>query len=70
MEVDLLDDIGDVRVGECQVPEGPREAPELSQISNKRLGRAETLACVSTSAKTGLQLTMPARSRMLRANWH
>jgi hypothetical protein len=36
MEVDLLDDVGDVGAGEHQVLEGPGEAPELSQISNRR----------------------------------
>jgi hypothetical protein len=33
---DLLDDVGDVVVGERQVLEGPGEAPDLSQISNRR----------------------------------
>jgi hypothetical protein len=36
IEADLLDDIGDVGVGERQVLEGPGEAPELSRISNGR----------------------------------
>jgi hypothetical protein len=36
MQSDLLDDIDDVGVGECQVLEGPNEAPKLSQISNMR----------------------------------
>jgi hypothetical protein len=41
MEVDLLDGVSDVRVGEHHVLEGPSEAPEVSRISNKRprLGR-------------------------------
>jgi hypothetical protein len=33
---DLLDGVGDVRAGECRVLEGTSEAPELSQISNRR----------------------------------
>jgi hypothetical protein len=36
MEVDLLDDIGDVGASEHQVLEGPGEAPELTWISNRR----------------------------------
>jgi hypothetical protein len=36
VEADLLDGIGDVRAGECQVLEGPSEAPEVSRISNRR----------------------------------
>jgi hypothetical protein len=36
VEADLLDGVGDVRVGECQVLEGPSKAPELSWISNRR----------------------------------
>jgi hypothetical protein len=36
MEADLLDGVGDVRVGERQVLEGPGEAPELSRIGNMR----------------------------------
>jgi hypothetical protein len=36
MEANLLDDVGDVGVGECQVLEGPGEALELSRISNRR----------------------------------
>jgi hypothetical protein len=34
VEADLLDNRGDVRVGERQVLEGPSEAPELCRISN------------------------------------
>jgi hypothetical protein len=37
VEADLLDGVGDVRVGECQVLEGPNEAPKLSRINNWRL---------------------------------
>jgi hypothetical protein len=36
VEADLLDDVGDVRVGERQVLEGPNEALEVSRISNRR----------------------------------
>jgi hypothetical protein len=36
MEANLLDGVGDVGAGECQVLEGPGEALELSQISNRR----------------------------------
>jgi hypothetical protein len=36
MKTNLLDDVGDVGVGEHQVLEGPGEAPEMSQISNRR----------------------------------
>jgi hypothetical protein len=43
MQSDLLDDIGDVGVGECQVLEGPSEAPKLSQISNMRRGSGRDL---------------------------
>jgi hypothetical protein len=38
VEADLLDDVGDVGVGERQVLEGPGEAPKVSWISNRRLG--------------------------------
>jgi hypothetical protein len=36
-EADLLDSVGDIEVGERQVLKGPREAPKLSQINNRRL---------------------------------
>jgi hypothetical protein len=36
MKANLLDDIGDVGVGERQVLEGLDESPELSRISNRR----------------------------------
>jgi hypothetical protein len=36
MEADLLDRAGDIRAGEHKVLEGPGEAPEVSQISNRR----------------------------------
>jgi hypothetical protein len=36
VEADLLDDVGDVGVGERQVLEGPSEDPEVSWTSNKR----------------------------------
>jgi hypothetical protein len=36
MQTDLLDGVGDVGAGEHEVLEGPGEAPELSQISNRR----------------------------------
>jgi hypothetical protein len=38
VEADLLDSVGEVGAGERQVLEGPDEAPEVSQISNKRSG--------------------------------
>jgi hypothetical protein len=38
MEADLLDGVGEVGVGECQVLEGPDEASEVSRISNRRPG--------------------------------
>jgi hypothetical protein len=38
VEVDLLDGGGDVWTGDCQVLEGPGEAPEVSQIYNRRPG--------------------------------
>jgi hypothetical protein len=38
VEADLLDDVGDVGAGECQVLEGPGKAPEVSRISNRRPG--------------------------------
>jgi hypothetical protein len=34
VEADLLDDVGDIGAGECQVLEGPNEAPEVNRISN------------------------------------
>jgi hypothetical protein len=43
VEGDLLDDVGDVRMGECQVVEGPDEAPEVSQICNRRPGGGRDL---------------------------
>jgi hypothetical protein len=36
VEANLVDGIGDVGAGECHVLEGPGEAPEVSQISNRR----------------------------------
>jgi hypothetical protein len=36
VEADLLDDVVNVGVGEHQILEGSSEAPELSQISNRR----------------------------------
>jgi hypothetical protein len=36
VEVDLLYSVGDVEARERQVLECPREAPEVSQISNRR----------------------------------
>jgi hypothetical protein len=36
IEADLLDDKGDIGVGERQVLEGPGEAPKLSRIYNRR----------------------------------
>jgi hypothetical protein len=41
MKANLLAGIGDVEVGKYQVLEGPDEAPELSQISNRRLRSGE-----------------------------
>jgi hypothetical protein len=38
VEADLLDNVCDVRVGERHMLEGPSEAPEVSQISNRRPG--------------------------------
>jgi hypothetical protein len=47
VEVDLLDDVGDVRMGERQVLEGPSKAPEVNQISNRRPGLGRDLGmCV------------------------
>jgi hypothetical protein len=43
VQEDLLDDIGDVRKGECQVLERPGEAPEVSRISNRRSRLGEDL---------------------------
>jgi hypothetical protein len=36
VEADLLDGVGDIRAGECQVLEGLSEAPKVSCISNRR----------------------------------
>jgi hypothetical protein len=36
MKANLLDSVGDVEAGECQLLEGPGETPELSQISNRK----------------------------------
>jgi hypothetical protein len=38
MKINLLDGVGDVGADEHQVLESPDEAPELSRISNRRLG--------------------------------
>jgi hypothetical protein len=38
VEADLLHGVGNVRVGERQVLEGPNEAPKVSRISNRRPG--------------------------------
>jgi hypothetical protein len=38
MKANLLYDIGDIGVSECQVLEGPGETLELNQISNRRAG--------------------------------
>jgi hypothetical protein len=43
VEVDLLDDVGDIGAGELQVLEGPGEAPEVSRISNRRPGLGRNL---------------------------
>jgi hypothetical protein len=64
----LLDDVGDVRAGERQVLEGSNEAPEVSQISNRRLGLIGDLGLCVPDVKTSLQSTMPACSRISRAN--
>jgi hypothetical protein len=71
VEADLLDGVGDVGVGEHQVLEGPSEAPEVSQISNRRLGLSGGLILCVHRCQNWLavhQSTMPARSRILRAN--
>jgi hypothetical protein len=36
VEADLLDNVRDVGSGKYQVLEGPNEAPEVGQISNRR----------------------------------
>jgi hypothetical protein len=36
VEADLLEGVGDIGAGERQLLEGPSEAPEVSQISNRR----------------------------------
>jgi hypothetical protein len=36
MKANLVDGVGDVGVSKCQALEGPREATELSQVSNRR----------------------------------
>jgi hypothetical protein len=47
MEADMLDGAGDDGAGECQLLEGPDEAPELSWISNRRLRSGRDLGlCV------------------------
>jgi hypothetical protein len=47
MKANLLYGVGDVGAGECQVLEGPDEAPELSQISNRMPGSGRDLGlCV------------------------
>jgi hypothetical protein len=47
VEADLLNGVGDVEVGEHQVLEGSNEAPEVSQISNRRPGLGRYLGlCV------------------------
>jgi hypothetical protein len=68
VEAYLLDDVDDVGVGERQVLEGPGEALEVSRSATGGPDSIETLACVSTDVKIGLQSTMPAHSRISRAN--
>jgi hypothetical protein len=47
VEADLLDNVGDVGAGERQVLEVPNEAPEVSQLSNRRPRLGEDLGlCV------------------------
>jgi hypothetical protein len=47
VEADLLDGVDDVGAGECQVLEGPVEAPEVSRISNRRPGLGgDLILCV------------------------
>jgi hypothetical protein len=36
VEVDLLDNVGNIRASERQVLEGPHKALEVSRISNRR----------------------------------
>jgi hypothetical protein len=57
MEADLLDGVSDVRARERQVLEGPGEAPELSQISNRMHGSGGDLGlCVHhTNALTNVE---------------
>jgi hypothetical protein len=44
VEADLLDDVGEVGVSECQVLESPDEGLEVSWISNRRPGRGRDLS--------------------------
>jgi hypothetical protein len=47
VEADLLNGVGEVGASERQVLEGSGEAPEVSQISNRRLGLGRDLGlCV------------------------
>jgi hypothetical protein len=69
METDLLDGVGNVGAGERQVIERPNKAPELSWIINRRSGSGRELGLCVNGVETGLQSTMPVRSRTSRANW-
>jgi hypothetical protein len=68
VEANLLDCVGDVGAGERQVLEGPGEAPKVSRVSNRRPGLGGDLGLHVHCVKTGLQSTIPARSRISRAN--
>jgi hypothetical protein len=70
MKADLLDSVGDVGMGECQVLEGPGVALELSQISNKGPLSGGDLGLRVHRRRDRLQSTMPACSRLSRAIWH
>jgi hypothetical protein len=64
VEADLLDGVDDVGVGEHQVLEGPSEAPEVSQISNRRPGLGGDLK--NMESKLTLSIEEPVRLMLYR----
>jgi hypothetical protein len=50
VEADLLDNVGELGAGECQVLKGSNEAPEVSQNSNRRPGLGGDLVLCDVSA--------------------
>jgi hypothetical protein len=68
VEADLLDGVDDVEMDERQVLEGLNEDLKCVGSATEGPDSIETLACMFTDVGTGLQFTMPARSRISRTN--